>query len=418
MYREITKCRVCGNDELNAVLDLGTQYLTGIFPSKKNDTVTKAPLELVKCAEDGSGEACGLLQLKHSVDPSFMYGDNYGYRSGINKTMRRHLQEIVDNILKMVDLKKDDIVLDIGSNDGTLLKAYPDKGLSLVGMDPSSGKLREYYTDRIKLVVDYFSPSAFRSIYGQKKAQVVTSIAMFYDLESPIDFMRDIESILADDGIWVFEQSYMPLMLKRNAYDTVCHEHLEYYGLRQIAWMAKATGLKVIDVSLNDINGGSFAVTVAKERSEYKPRNEHIEPILRNELEEGLDTLRQYAAFKERVYKHRDDLVKFIKEAKEKDELVVGYGASTKGNVVLQFCGLGSLDIPAIADRNPAKFGRFTPGTGISIVSEEEARSRRPKYFLVFPWHFKDEFIKREGDFLDSGGKFLFPLPEIESVGR
>ena len=414
----ISKCRICGNKELVPVIDLGEQYLTGVFPKTHGQKVTSGPLELVKCMSQ-TGKGCGLLQLKHSFDPDEMYGDNYGYRSGINKTMTIHLHDKVRDILSRVALEAGDIVVDVGSNDSTLLKAYPlSPKVSLIGFDPSGEKFLKYYPERVRLVADYFSAKAFHAVFGGKKARVVTSIAMFYDLEYPLDFMRDITSILARDGIWVFEQSYMPLMLKQNAYDTICHEHLEYYGLRQIQWMAEKVGLKILDVRLNDTNGGSFSVTAALSDAPYKINSRSVNGILQKEKALGLETLKPYREFKSRVLRLREELIDFVDQAKKNRRTIIGYGASTKGNVVLQFCGFTHNDISAIAERNPEKYGCFTPGTRIPIISEKAARAVNPDYFLVLPWHFRDEFIKREKSFLGHGGGLMFPLPKLEVVKR
>ena len=267
-YREISHCRVCGNTTLHSILSLGEQYLTGVFPKSRDQKISVGPLELVKCPED-SPAACGLLQLRHSFNPDEMYCGSYGYRSGINQTMTNHLQQVVRTILELVELKPGDVVLDIGSNDATLLKAYPHAEISLVGIDPSAENFRRFYPEYISLVVDYFSATAYKSVTA-KKAKIITSIAMFYDLESPLSFMRQIKEVLADDGVWVFEQSYMPRMLEHNAYDTVCHEHLEYYGLRQIKWMADQIGFKILNAELNDVNGGSFCVTVCHQSAPYR----------------------------------------------------------------------------------------------------------------------------------------------------
>jgi len=418
MVKEIHKCRICGNANLVSILHLGNQYLTGVFPKNREQQVSSGPLELVKCVEDGTDKTCGLLQLKHSFNPDEMYGENYSYRSGVNQTMTLHLQAIVQNILNFIKLPSGALVVDIGSNDGTLLKAYPRDNISLVGIDPSGSKFRKYYPEYIKLTNDYFSASTFQAVYGDKKAKIITSIAMFYDMESPLKFMQDVKEILAEDGVWVFEQSYMPSMLEQNAYDTICHEHLEYYGLRQIKWMTDRVGFKILTVELNNINGGSFCVTVAKQNSTYEPSFESMRALLQQEENKGLNTLNPYNDFKDRVFRHREELTKFFKEAKRAEQTILGYGASTKGNVILQFCGFDETDIPAIADRNPEKYGCFTPGTMIPIISEEEARQRKPDYFLPLPWHFKDEFIRREKQYLEDGGKFLFHLPNIEIISK
>ena len=417
MHTEITKCRICGNQELIPVLSLGIQSLTGIFPSRKDQPVTAGPLDLVKCSESGSGNTCGLLQLRQSYDLNEMYGLNYGYRSGLNRSMVEHLHLKVGKICAVVDLKPGDLVLDIGSNDSTLLQGYPRMGYDLVGIDPTGVKFKGYYPDHIRLIPEFFSAAAVKKHLGDRKAKVITSIAMFYDLESPVDFMRQIHSVLDDNGIWVFEQSYMPTMLEMNAYDTICHEHLEYYGLKQIKWMADQVGFKIIDVELNNVNGGSFSIMVAKTGSTYREATTLVETILRKERDMGLHTLKPYEDFKQRVIEHRDQLIQFMHRARQEKKMVLGYGASTKGNVILQFCNLTANDVPFIAEVNKDKFGCYTPGTLIPIISEAEARAMKPDYFMVLPWHFKDTIVAKESDYLRSGGKMFFPLPELEAIG-
>ncbi len=416
MYKEIKQCRICGNSNLTSILHLGTQFLTGVFPKKKDSPVTSGPVELVKCHEDQEGKFCGLLQLRQSYDLNEMYGENYGYRSGLNQSMVEHLHNKVKKILESVSLQKDDIVIDIGSNDSTLLKFYPDKGLQLVGIDPSGKKFKEFYPSHIQLIADFFSKSNFQKLFGNKKAKIVTSISMFYDIERPLEFMKEVYEILDDEGVWIFEQSYMPTMLEMNAYDTVCHEHLEYYGLKQIKWMTDHVGFKICDIAFNDINGGSFSLMVAKKDSSFKENKDLTEKILAEEEQKGLRTLKPYQEFAKRVFIHRDQFRLFLKNLREEKKKIIGYGASTKGNVVLQFCNLTTEDISCIAEVNQDKFGCFTPGTHIPIVSEKEARAIAPEYMVVFPWHFKKNFLKKEKDFLEKGGKLVMPLPEVEII--
>jgi len=416
--KERRECRICGNDELAAILDLGVQAMTGIFPRNRQEAVCAEPLELVKCVEDKEGGHCGLVQLKHSYDPGVMYGQNYGYRSGLNKSMADHLKDKVKKILEIVPLSPGDMVIDIGSNDATLLKAYPENGLVLVGVDPTGAKFKKYYPAHIELIPDFFNAESIKNNFGGRKAMVITSMAMFYDLESPLDFMKQVHSILDDDGIWVFEQSYMPAMLDMNSYDTICHEHLEYYRLKQIKWMTDRTGFKIIDVEFNDINGGSFSITAAKSRSGYREKPGMIGNILKEERARGLDGLRPYADFKKRVFKHRDELRSLINMLKGKGKNIIGYGASTKGNVILQFCALTDKDISCIAEVNEDKIGCYTPGTYIPIIDEKEARAMNPDCFFVLPWHFKSGILAKEEAYLKAGGKLLFPLPQIEVVER
>lgn len=409
-YKEISRCRVANSENLVSVLNLGQQTLTGVFPKNTSEKITKGPLELVWCPDSG------LLQLKHSYEPSEMYGDNYGYRSGLNQSMVNHLTDKIGYLERLVPLNPGDVVVDIGSNDATTLKAYAAKAIRRIGIDPTGKKFAQYYPAEITLVPDFFSADAFHSV-EKKPARIVTSIAMFYDLESPVNFARQIESILADDGVWHFEQSYMPSMLRMNSYDTICHEHLEYYSLGVVKTILEMSGLRLVDVVMNAVNGGSFAVTAAK-ASNTSIRSNHavIDWLLGQEDRMGLNTPKPYREFEERVFRHRDDLTRLIRALKADGKTILGYGASTKGNVVLQFCGLTAEDIPAIAEVNPEKFGCFTPGSNIPIVSEHDAKAMKPDYFLVLPWHFKEGIVKREKEFLASGGKMIFPFPEIEIV--
>lgn len=408
--REIEKCRISGSEHLVTVLDLGVQALTGVFPKDLNEPLTSGPLRLVWCPSSG------LLQLQHTYDLNEMYGDNYGYRSGLNRSMVDHLQQKVRHLQRLRPVHSGDVVVDIGSNDATLLKAYDCQGLKKVGIDPTGNKFREFYTEDIRLIPDFFSADVYRTELHTLPAKIITSISMFYDLESPVDFVKDIYNILDTDGVWHFEQSYMPTMLRMNAYDTVCHEHLEYYSLGVVKRLLESCDMKIIDVQMNAINGGSFAVTAARRESKLKANDCVINWMLGQEDRMGLHTPRPFRQFEERVFEHRENLLRLIRDLNADGKKVMGYGASTKGNVLLQFCGLTTKDIPCIAEVNPDKFGAFTPGTNIPILYESEVKAMKPDYMLVLPWHFRDSIIQREAEYLASGGKLIFPMPEIEIV--
>lgn len=409
MYTEIKKCRISDSTNLITVLSLGDQYLTGVFPKSRDEEITKGPLDLVWCPDSG------LLQMKHSYSLDEMYGDNYGYRSGLNASMVRHLEHKIRFLEKLVSPMEKDLVIDIGSNDATSLKAYSGNHRK-VGIDPTGNKFRQYYTDGIDLIPDFFSADKFHTNFPNQKAKIITSIAMFYDLESPLDFIGDIEKCLEDEGVWHFEQSYMPSMLRTNSYDTICHEHLEFYSFKVVKSMLEKRGMRVIDVQMNAINGGSFAVTACKDKASYKSNLPIINWLLRQESDMGLDSEKPYKEFEERVFRHRKNLKELIEALVADGKKVFGYGASTKGNVLLQFCGFTTKEIPFIAEVNEEKFGSFTPGTLIPIISEAEAKEMKPDYFLVLPWHFKDNILSREKEYLENGGKFIFPLPEIEII--
>lgn len=409
-YTEIDKCRICGSSDLVEILNLGDMALTGIFPRNAADAVTTGPIELVKCVGVG---ACGLVQLRQSYRFDEMYGDNYGYRSGLNASMVAHLERKVRRIADFVKLAHTDFVIDIGSNDGTLLGAYDlvDHGRAWrMGVDPTAAKFSQYYKSFINIFPAFFSAKLLLP-----KSKIITSIAMFYDLESPLDFMADVRASLTDDGVWVFEQSYLPTMIDRLAYDTVCHEHLEFYCLKQIKWLCDKAGFKIVDVELNDVNGGSFSVMVAKDNAPYPEMTDRLySTMIVQESEPQLSD--RLLKFFGRVASHRNQLRAFVGEARQAGKKIYGYGASTKGNVVLQYCGLTAADIVAVAEVNEEKFGHYTPGSRIPIIPEALARAQRPDYFLVLPWHFREGFIEREREYLRSGGKLVFALPELTIV--
>jgi hypothetical protein len=409
MYKEITKCRISESTNLITVLSLGEQVLTGVFPKNKNKEVTCGPVDLVWCPDSG------LLQMKQSYSLEEMYGDNYGYRSGLNASMVKHLQKKIKTLELLAKPSKDDLVIDIGSNDATSLKAYSGK-FQKVGIDPTGIKFKDFYTDDLVLIPDFFSAERFTNLFPNKKAKIITSIAMFYDLENPRLFVSDIEKCLDDDGLWHFEQSYMPSMLRTNSYDTICHEHLEFYSLKVVKNILEDAGMRLVDVQTNDINGGSFAVTASKKNSRFKSNLPVINWMLDLEAEMELDTIKPYNDFARRTIAQKNNLKNLVSALVADGKKIFGYGASTKGNVLLQYCGFTEKEIPFIAEVNPEKYGSFTPGTNIPIISEKEAKEMNPDYFLVLPWHFRNNIISREEEFMLNGGKFIFPLPEIEIV--
>ncbi len=413
-YTTIDRCRICGGNQLLPILHLGVQALTGVFPAKPDEHVQAGPLELMKC--DATAGGCGLVQLRQSYDPTSMYGSNYGYRSGLNQSMVQHLNGRVTSALSLAKPDKGALILDIGSNDGTTLRAYPAGQFQLAGMDPTGKKFARYYPPHVTLIPEFFGVESFRRAFPGRRAAIVTSFAMFYDLESPLSFMRAIHDILADDGVWVFEQSYLPTMLSQMAYDTVCHEHLSYYALKQIKWMTDRCGFKIIDLEINNTNGGSFCVSVAKIGSRHRECTARIDELLAAEEAAGLDTLRPFIEFRDAVVTHRDELSQFVRSETAVGKTVFGYGASTKGNVLLQYCNFTAQDIQAIAEVNEEKFGCYTPQTLIPIRSEAEVRKQQPDYLLVLPWHFRDGIVRREAAYLAGGGKLVFPLPVLETV--
>jgi len=404
----LTSCRGCGSSQLRLVLNLGVQALSGVFP-KPGQAVPTGPLQLVRCQE----WTCGLLQLAHTCDVNVLYGKDYGYRSGLNSSMARHLQEQVARVREYARLREGDLIVDIGANDGTTLRAWPAGKYDLVGIDPTAAKFKDFYPPQVRRIADFFPSDAVRKELGGRKAAFITSFAMFYDVPDPVGFMREIASLLADDGVWMFEQSYMPAMLSTNAFDNVCHEHLEYYGLWQIMMFADRAGLKILDVDFNDTNGGSFCVVAGRKDSALLGKDAKLSLIIGNEKDQRLYDDGLYLTFDERVAAACADLVGFLQKARQEGKRVFGLGASTKGNVLMQRAGIGPDLVAAIGDVNPDKYGCVTPGTGIPIIPEDEMLARNPDYLLALPWHFRKVFLSSPKF---SGRTLVFPLPKLDIV--
>lgn len=392
---ERSVCRASGGSLLD-IMDLGNLPLSS-FPLPEGPEPQKSPLSLVLNRESG------LLQLKHTVDPDALYSQ-YWYFSGVNLSMKMALKSIVDEALTR--RPHPSIVLDIASNDGTLLSAYPEN-VFRIGIDPAKN-IKPISCDLH--LNTYFSAQVYKEAMGGKKADIVTSISMFYDLEDPINFARDVAEVLHDEGLWIMELSYLPMMLENNAFDTICAEHLEYYSLQSLEYILSRAALKVEDVAFNQVNGGSFRLYIR--HVGYETETEAVRELRVKEKELKLCEEETYCRFAERVQKNKEEMVHFLEKQKQLGKKVIGYGASTKGNTLLAYYGIGPDLVPYIADRNPIKWGRQTV-TKIPIISEEEARSMEPDFFLALPYHFMDEFLLREKEFLARGGKFISPIPHL-----
>jgi len=411
-------CRVCGSSALTKVIELGEQYLQGSFvkPGKELPPRKKIPTTLVRCDCTRDEKACGLLQMAVTVPPSILYS-SYWYRSGTNRTMREHLRGIAMEAAHMIS-KSHARVLDIGCNDGTLLKCYP-KEFTKVGIDPSD-VAREVDGD-IKVIQDLFPSEVFDREMKEEPFDIITSIAVCYDLEDPVALVKRIKKYLSKEGIWILEVAYMPAMLKMNSYDTICHEHLEYYSLAVLENMLQRADMTIVKAELNDSNGGSircYATHVETSRFKADECLRAITTLRQREFDMELDTDKPYREFQERINAHRQGLMALLKRLKSEGKIIHIYGASTKGNTILQWCGIDHSMIDYAADRNPEKHGARTLGTNIPIISEAESRAMKPDYYLVLPWHFKKEFLEREQESLEQGIGMIFPLPTIEVIKR
>ena len=405
------KCRLCGSTQLLEMLSLGDQQLTGVFPRNTETQVLSGELSLQRCEE------CTLVQLGHSYDKNLMYGMNYGYQSSLNDSMKFHLKTIAEKIRDYLNFTDGDVIVDIGSNDGTFLSFFENLGLKRVGIDPTISKFADSYHSDIIKVPEFFTKDSFNSV-SDKSAKFISSISMMYDLDDPVNFALQVHSCLDDNGFWFFEQSYLGLMLEKLAYDTVCHEHLEYYSAYTIHNILNKTGFLVRSIELNSINGGSIAILASKKKNETDEHCEEFITLLNDELSQGLNTRDKLIAYSDNVKLHRDDLVKVVNKFLLQGKTISALGASTKGNVLLQYCGLDRTKISMIGDVNPDKFGCVTPGTHIPIVPESKVFDLKPDVILILPWHFEETFMNKTKSFVKNGGIVIFPLPTIKLLGH
>ncbi|MFH1894710.1 MAG: class I SAM-dependent methyltransferase [Patescibacteria group bacterium] len=413
--KAIKVCRVCGSKKIAPLISLGNLYISNFLKDRKTKSVGGQPLELVICDPDSGG--CGLVQLKHNFSLSLLYR-NYWYRSGVNKSMTEALSDVVRKTEKILQPADGDYIIDIGSNDATLFCFYKNKNLNLVGFEPAKNLIsyaKKNYPSAC-YINDFFNFKTWQKKFGSKKAKIITAIAMFYDLNNPNEFVSDIVQCLDRKGVFVIQMSYLPSMLQQNAFDNICHEHLEYYSLTSLTNLLKGHNLEVFDVELNDVNGGSFRVYV--QHKGLRPISIRVRRLEESEKKLKLSEKKVYQNFASRIFNLRRKICNFIKKETRAGRNVYVYGASTKGNTLLQFYNLNKNLIKAAADRNPDKWGKKTVGTLIPIISEEQARKEKPAYFLILPWHFLKEFVRRERNYLKAGGKFIVPLPQFKIISK
>ena len=403
---QIKSCRSCSSKKLKTVLDLGELYLSDFTRSKDRSRLKKYPLTLVLCSN------CNLVQLKHTTPPEELYNQRYGYRSGINTTMREELKDIVTKSQSISKLKKGELVIDIGANDGTLLSFYKNS-ITRVGFEPVRKFAKECRKHADIVINDYFGVKKVKK--NLRKAKIITAISMFYDLNNPNNFLKDVSSLIDDNGVFVIQQNYLVEMLKQNGFDNIVHEHLEYYSLASLEHLLINNGFRVFDVELSEINGGSIRTYICKAQAKYKD-SKRLGALKSAEKDLKLDRLAVYNKFAKNVKARRREIRKYMHNELRMGRRVFVYGASTRGNTLLQYCGLDSSLIAKAVERNPEKWGKYITSVGIPIISEEKGRSENPENMLVLPWFFKEEFLKREEDYIKNGGKLIFPLPKVQIV--
>jgi NDP-4-keto-2,6-dideoxyhexose 3-C-methyltransferase len=394
-----SNCRLCGFNKLDFVFSIGEQYINDFVIKEKIGKGLKAPLEIVHCKN------CDLTQLKDTAPQELLYSKKYWYRSGVTDTMKKELKNIVDEIASKVPLKKDDIVLDIGANDGTLLSYY-NEDLIKVGCEPADNLIDELSGTCDIVIHDFWSEESFLNSITDlrsKKAKIITAIGMFYDLDDPVKFVSDIEKTLDENGVFVAQLMTLSPMLAKNDLGNICHEHIEFYSYQSLVYMYEKCGLEITDIYENNVNGGSYRIYARKFKngSILYPENASKKDLL---------------DFKNRIDKTKKECLEFFRREKNAGKSIHVYGASTKGNVILQYFGLDTNLIDYAAERSPEKFGRYTVGSWIPIISEEESRAMNPDYYFVLPWAFFDEMYERESKWRQQGGKFVVPFPTFRVV--
>jgi NDP-4-keto-2,6-dideoxyhexose 3-C-methyltransferase len=403
---KIKNCRSCNSKNLINILSLGEQYLSDF--TKTNRKPKAFPLTIVLCKK------CFLVQLEYTTPQKYLYTERYGYRSGINQTMQDELKEIAHKALQRIGKNQKDVtVVDIGANDGTLLKNYPKK-IYRIGVEPITKLAKEANKHADKIINDYFDFSSYQKVVKDKKADIVTAISCFYDMEEPNKFIEDVKKIMKDEGIFIIQQNYLVGMLQQNAFDNIVHEHLEYYSLLSLNNLLKKHDLEVFDLEERSLNGGSFRTYIA-----IRGKRKKTKAVLKMEKYETklkLNNKKIYLEFAKRIKNNKEKILNFVKKETNNGKLVYLYGASTRGNTLLQYFELDNKLIKKAVERNPEKWGKIISSVGIPIISEEQARKDKPDYMLVLPWFFKEEFLKREKKYLDNGGHFIFPLPNLRIV--
>ncbi len=409
----IPKCFVCGNTNLVPCLDIGEQYLSSVFPDSLDyrDKLKKYPLELKLCQKDGSGRFCGLLQLASRLDLSDMY-KFYPYTSSSNESMKKVLEDVAKSGEEIGALRKDDLILDIGGNDGTLLSFLKGKPYQFLVIDAAKNVKPIISGPGFTFVRDFFSKDVFEKT-ASKKARLIFSVAMFYHLSDPVEFCRNVIECLEDDGVWIIQMAYLPAMIRTNMYDNIVHEHNGYYGIETMQWIMDKVGLEIFDVSLNEVYGGSFRMFIKKKECPEFKLTDRLSRLLKEEREARIFDIKTYRSFDQRIKKTREDLFDLLEQLKARGKTVWIYGASTKGNTILQYCHINHTQVKAAADSNPFKFGKYIIGADIPIVDEKVMRKEKPEYLLVLPYSFVKNFLVREKELVEQGTKFIVPLPDV-----
>ena len=404
IYKKIKYCRISKDKNLRNVGKIGPLTLTGTFLKNSKKKIPITPVDIV------FSETSFLLQLRHDYNQSLLFGDNYGYRSSLNSSMKRHLIKKSQNISKILNFNKGDAILDIGSNDGTFLNSFSNKVVKY-GIDPTAKKFKKYYNQDIKIIPSIFSSKVFKN--KKIKFKFISSIAMFYDIADPKLFCNNVSQILHQDGIFHVEIAYLPDIIKKFSFDTFCQEHLTYYSFLSFKYLIDKTPFKIINFERNSINGGSINFNLAFKKSKWKCKDEKIKKIIANEKKNKIHRTKTYLEYFKKIEFNSKKINLLLKKLKKENKKIYALGASTKGNVILQMCKLNNKIIKGVYDINPYKYGRYTPGSKIPIIREKEIFKDKPDYLLLLIWHFKNTLKIKLKKFKKTKSKFIWPFPKL-----
>lgn len=410
-FETISRCRSCGSSELIPVLSLGDQYTSDFLDSKNElNGNQKIPLDLVLCGI----KECSLLQTLHTASRATLFNKNYWFRSSVNESLIDGLFDITGSIQDKITLSDDDYILDIGCNDGTLLRSF--KAGKKIGFEPAPNIAPDAEEGTDIIINDFFSYESFEDNCSNVTCKSITTIAMFYDLENPNKFVSDITKCLAHDGMWTIQMAYLKTDIDSNGFDNIVHEHLEYYSLHSLEHLLERHNLEVFDLELNDLYGGSIRTYIKHKNSTAFQISASVESLRKQELADGFSEVQTYLDYGKRVMNLKSDLMNFVQKEHENGKTIYCYGASTKGNTQLQYFGIDDTVIEKVVDRDFRKFGKYTVGTNLLVISEEQGRQENPDYFIVLPWHLTEFFMKREEAYLRAGGKFIVPMPNFRII--
>jgi hypothetical protein len=404
-------CRICGNEKVAKFLDLGSTPLANSFLKQEqlSEPEPRFPLHVVFCPK------CGLVQLDHVVAPEILFR-NYIYVSSTSQTMPVHFANFANEIVARFTGSPQDLVVEIGSNDGCLLRAFQKHNVNTLGIEPASNIAAIANQAGLKTVNDFFCERTVRSLQSKNiAAKVVIGnnvLAHIGDLE---DFLTALDLILLPEGVALFEVPYLVDLLEKCEFDTIYHEHLSYFSVGSLQRLFEQKGMRIFDVKRLPVHGGTIRVYVSREGTGEIPLPS-VREMLLLEKSAKLDSLETYTAFATRIEEIKHKTRSLLTELKSSGASIAAYGAPAKGNTLLNYFQIGNDVLDFVVDRSHHKQGMYTPGSHISVVSPEILLDKQPDYVLVLAWNFIDEIVKQQSEYLELGGKFIVPIPEPKVI--